>query len=67
MEMLLYGVPYIDVQDWRANTDYRGGFNVNHQVIQWFWETMNNLDQQQLGRILKFSTGSSRTPISGFK
>ena len=24
MEMLLYGVPYIDVKDWRQNTEYKG-------------------------------------------
>lgn len=24
LEMLLYGVPYIDVKDWKLNTDYKG-------------------------------------------
>ena len=24
LEMLLYGVPYIDIKDWKANTDYKG-------------------------------------------
>lgn len=24
LEMLIYGVPYIDVKDWKANTEYKG-------------------------------------------
>ena len=67
MEMLLYGVPYIDVKDWRANTEYKGIYTAHHDVIKWFWEVMETFDQEQLARMLKFSTGSSRTPIHGFK
>lgn len=67
MEMLLYGVPYIDVRDWRTNTDYKGNYHSEHEVIRWFWEVMESFDQEQLARMLKFSTGSSRTPIHGFK
>jgi E3 ubiquitin-protein ligase NEDD4 len=45
MEMLLYGVPYIDVKDWRANTDYKGNYHAEHEVIRWFWEVMEGFDQ----------------------
>jgi len=37
MEMLLYGVPYIDVNDWRDNTEYKGQFHPKHKVVEWFW------------------------------
>lgn len=67
LEMLLYGVPYIDVRDWKLNTDYKGEYSPNHKVVKWFWEVMETFDQEQLARLLKFSTGSSRTPIHGFK
>ena len=67
LEMLLYGVPYIDVKDWKLNTDYKGEYSPNHKVVKWFWEVMETFDQEQLARLLKFSTGSSRTPIHGFK
>lgn len=40
LEMLLYGVPYIDVKDWKLNTDYKGEYNANHKVVKWFWEVM---------------------------
>jgi hypothetical protein len=65
--MLLYGVPYIDVKDWKLNTDYKGEYTAAHKVIKWFWEVMETFDQAHLARLLKFSTGSSRTPIHGFK
>lgn len=67
LEMLLYGVPYIDVKDWKMNSEYKGDYNPNHKVIKWFWEVMETYNQEQLARLLKFSTGSSRTPIHGFK
>jgi HECT-domain (ubiquitin-transferase) len=38
--MLLYGVPYIDVKDWKINTDYKGEYNGVHKVVKWFWEVM---------------------------
>jgi len=43
--MLIYGVPYIDVKDWRFNTDYKGDYKEDHKVIKWFWETMELLNQ----------------------
>lgn len=67
LEMLIYGVPYIDVKDWRCNTEYKGEFNPHHKVIKWFWEVVETFDQTQLANLLKFSTGSARTPIHGFK
>ena len=67
LEMLIYGVPYIDVKDWKTNTDYKGEYNQDHKIIRWFWEVVETFDQNQLANLLKFSTGSSRTPIHGFK
>lgn len=67
IEMLIYGVPYIDVKDWKLNTDYKGEYNEGNKIVQWFWEVMDTFNQQQLANLLKFSTGSSRTPIHGFK
>ena len=67
MEMLLYGVPFIDVKDWKKNTDYKGEFTPAHKTIRWFWEVVEGFSQEQLANLLKFSTGSTRTPIHGFK
>lgn len=62
----MYGMPFIDLNDWRSNTEYKGAYYKNHQVINWFWSFLETLDQAQLARFLQFCTGSSRIPINGF-
>ena len=40
LELLLCGVPEIDVQDWKRNTVYEGLFQrqgARHKVVKWFW------------------------------
>ena len=34
--MILYGVPFIDLKDWRENTIYKQPYNENHQIIRGF-------------------------------
>ncbi len=67
MEMLLYGVPYIDIEDWQINTLYKGAYSSEHKNIKWFWEVLGELSQEELTRLLHFCTGSERLPIHGFK
>lgn len=67
MEMILYGVPFIDVHDWKINTTYKSPYTPSHNVIKWFWKVVEEFDQEQLANMLHFCTGSSRTPIHGFK
>ena len=45
-EMLLYGVPYIDVHDWKDNTDYKGQYTAKHKVVMWFWQLVETFDQE---------------------
>lgn len=35
--MILYGVPFIDIEDWRINTEYEGAYYATHKTIIWFW------------------------------
>ena len=67
LELLLCGLPTIDVKDWRAYTEYRGKFNAKHKVVQWFWEFVEELSQEMQARLLQFITGTSRVPVSGFR
>ena len=64
--MILYGVPFIDIAEWREKTIYKGAYNKGHKVILWFWEFMEELNQEQLSKMLQFCTGSTRTPLEGF-
>jgi hypothetical protein len=45
LEFVLTGLPLIDVNEWKEYTIYRDDFNVNHEVIQWFWEVLSDLSQ----------------------
>ena len=64
--LLINGTPFIDVDDWRLNTQYKN-YNDYDNVIINFWEIISNLSQEDLSNFLLFCTGSSRVPIGGFK
>uniref|UniRef100_A0A8C6WIX2 E3 ubiquitin-protein ligase HACE1 n=1 Tax=Neogobius melanostomus TaxID=47308 RepID=A0A8C6WIX2_9GOBI len=66
LELLLSGMPEIDVQDWYKNTDYTSGYDTQEPVIQWFWEVVRSLTQEERVLLLQFVTGSSRVPHGGF-
>ena len=64
--LLINGTPFIDVDDWRLNTQYKN-YNDYDNVIINFWDIISNLTQEDLSNFLLFCTGSSRVPIGGFK
>uniref|UniRef100_A0A3Q1EQD6 E3 ubiquitin-protein ligase HACE1 n=1 Tax=Acanthochromis polyacanthus TaxID=80966 RepID=A0A3Q1EQD6_9TELE len=66
LELLLSGMPEIDVQDWCQNTEYTSGYDPQEPVIQWFWEVVKSLTQEERVLLLQFVTGSSRVPHGGF-
>ncbi|XP_036442266.1 E3 ubiquitin-protein ligase HACE1 isoform X1 [Colossoma macropomum] len=66
LELLLSGMPEIDVMDWKRNTEYTSGYDTEEPVIQWFWEVVESLTQEERVLLLQFVTGSSRVPHGGF-
>ena len=66
LDMIINGKNEIDLQDLKNNIQYTN-YNPNDEVIQWFWEYVGSLDQEQLENVLHFVTGNSRVPIQGFK
>ena len=69
LELLMCGVPTIDIDDWMANTSYTGLFDqgANATVYQWFWEVVReDFDQETRARLLQFVTGTSGVPARGF-
>ncbi|XP_067883059.1 E3 ubiquitin-protein ligase HACE1 isoform X2 [Heterodontus francisci] len=66
LELLLSGMPEIDVADWKRNTEYTSGYEKDDPVIQWFWEIVEALTQEECVSLLQFVTGSSRVPHGGF-
>lgn len=70
LELILCGLPTIDMNDWRAHTNYSGLFETKgpgSPVIQWFWDVVSNdFDGEMKARLLQFVTGTSGVPSRGF-
>ena len=52
--------------DWTKFTDYRG-YDVNDEVIQWFWKCVRSWPAERKSRLLQFATGTTRIPVNSFK
>ena len=66
LQYLLGGLSQIDVEDWKRNTEYSGGYTASSQVVQWFWKAVENYDEEMRARLLQFVTGTSKVPMNGF-
>lgn len=65
LELLISGLPHVDIEDLRANTEY-SGYTVGSPVIQWFWELVRKFGRVDKSRLIQFVTGTSKVPIGGF-
>ena len=60
LELLLCGLPEIDLGDWRLHTEYRGLLErkgAAHKVAGWFWDAVEAMDEEKRARLLQFVTG----------
>ncbi|KAE8980167.1 hypothetical protein PR003_g25051 [Phytophthora rubi] len=67
LELVLCGLPEIDLLDWKRNTVVAPSFGDAPLVVDWFWEVLKGFSEDERARFLQFSTGSSRVPVQGFK
>ncbi|XP_049513921.1 E3 ubiquitin-protein ligase HUWE1-like [Dermacentor silvarum] len=65
LELLISGLPSIDVDDLRAHTMYRM-YQPTSLQIEWFWLALRSMDQADLAKFLQFVTGTSKVPLQGF-
>ncbi|KAE8349729.1 ubiquitin-protein ligase [Aspergillus coremiiformis] len=66
LELLISGLPEIDVDDWKANTEYHN-YSASSPQIQWFWRAVRSFDKEERAKLLQFVTGTSKVPLNGFK
>ena len=69
LELLMCGLPEIEMQDWKVNTEYMGEYRSSgqdHKVCRWFWEVVEEFDEELKARLLQFVTGTSGVPAQGF-
>lgn len=66
LELLISGLPDIDVHDWQSHTQYVN-YSPSSVQIQWFWRAVKSFDNEERARLLQFATGTSKVPLNGFK
>lgn len=66
LELLISGLPEIDVDDWKANTEYHN-YSASTPQIQWLWRAVRSFDKEERAKLLQFVTGTSKVPLNGFK
>jgi E3 ubiquitin-protein ligase HUWE1 len=66
LELLISGLPEINVDDWKANTEYHS-YSASSQQIQWFWRAVKSFTEPERAALLQFITGTSKVPLNGFK
>jgi E3 ubiquitin-protein ligase HUWE1 len=65
LELLISGMPDIDIHELQANTEYHH-YKLSDPQIIWFWKIMHALTRSQKASFLQFVTGSSKVPLEGF-
>lgn len=66
LELLISGLPDIDVLDWQNNCNYNN-YSPSSDQIQWFWRAVKSFDNEERAKLLQFATGTSKVPLNGFK
>eukprot|EP00050_Salpingoeca_kvevrii_P020950 m.104435 g.104435 ORF g.104435 m.104435 type:complete len:806 (-) comp9103_c4_seq1:114-2531(-) len=66
LEMIISGLPEIDVEDLRANTEYGASYSVHSPQIQWFWRAVRSFDREERLKLIQFVTGTGKIPVGGF-
>ena len=65
LELVISGMPTIDIKDWKNNTIYEN-YNEESNTIKNFWEIIESFDNDERAEFLQFVTGSSKVPLEGF-
>ncbi|CAD2088837.1 E3 ubiquitin-protein ligase, putative [Plasmodium vinckei brucechwatti] len=66
LELLISGIPTIDLNDLKENVEYHN-YTPNSIQIIWLWEVLEEFDENKKASFLQFVTGTSRVPLGGFK
>ncbi|KAJ8683247.1 hypothetical protein QAD02_019039 [Eretmocerus hayati] len=65
LELLISGLPNVDIEDLKSNTEYHK-YSPTSLQIQWFWRALRGFDQADRAKFLQFVTGTSKVPLQGF-
>lgn len=66
-QLLLCGTGEYSVADLRAHHIANGNSAEFLRVLDWFWTAVSNFTQEEMARLLQFTTGCSQLPPGGFQ
>lgn len=61
LKLRICGSPFVDVQLLKRHTKY-SGLSSKSQVVEWFWNTLSEMSQEQLRRFIRFAWAQERLP-----
>ena len=64
LEEIVCGKNKLDINEFKAHTRYEG-YNGKEEIITWFWEWLEQAEESDKFKYLKFVSGRTRLPISG--
>jgi hypothetical protein len=64
LDLLLFGLPEFDLEDWRKSTVGSGGPATLHEN---FWKVVAQMSHEDRSLLLAFWTGCAGVPVGGFK
>jgi ubiquitin-protein ligase E3 A len=69
LELMICGIhtSELDFYKLEEGVAYDDGFSRNHQVIQWFWQIVHEMDLDHKRNLLEFVTASDRVPLKGLE
>jgi E3 ubiquitin-protein ligase HUWE1 len=65
LELLISGLPDIDIDELRVQTEYVQ-YRAGDKTILWFWDALYTFSQEEKAMFLQFVTGTSKVPLDGF-
>lgn len=65
LELLISGLPDINIDDLYNNTEYKQ-YSRSSPQIQWFWRALRSFEKEDVAKFLQFVTGTSKVPLQGF-
>lgn len=66
LELIISGLPDIDLDDLRAHTDYHG-YKSTDPTINFLWSALRSFSKEEKALFLQFVTGTSKVPLDGFQ
>ncbi|XP_044254864.1 apoptosis-resistant E3 ubiquitin protein ligase 1 isoform X1 [Tribolium madens] len=66
-QLLLCGTGQYSIADFKQHHVINGNSAEFRRIVGWFWAAVGNFTQEEMARLLQFTTGCSQLPPGGFK